>query len=58
MVESAQNISPHLKLVKHVDNNLEQKVEQLAAHSIEDRDVVTEAMAEVWEKQGNARKSY
>lgn len=31
----------------------ERKVAQLAEHSIEDRDVLTEAMAEVWEKQGD-----
>jgi len=31
----------------------ERKVVQLAEHSIQDRDVVTEAMAEVWEKQGD-----
>ena len=35
----------------------EEKVEQMAALSIEDRDVVTEAMAEVWEKQGDRRKA-
>lgn len=32
-------------------------VEKLAEHSIEYRDVVTEAMAEVWEKQGNMAKA-
>lgn len=31
----------------------ERKVAQLAEHSIQDRDVLTEAMAEVWEKQGD-----
>lgn len=31
----------------------ERKVAQLAEHSIQNRDVVTEAMAEVWEKQGD-----
>ncbi len=35
----------------------EQKVEKLAETSINDREVVTEAMAEVWEKQGNATKA-
>jgi DNA-binding SARP family transcriptional activator len=37
--------------------HVEQKVEELAAHSITDREVVTETMAEVWEKQGNASKA-
>ena len=35
----------------------EKKVEQLAEHSLAEREVVTEAMAEVWEKQGNAAKA-
>jgi len=35
----------------------EKKIEQMAQHSITDREVVTEAMAEVWEKQGNAVKA-
>lgn len=33
------------------------KVNQMAAHSITDREVVTEAMADVWEKQGNYTKA-
>jgi len=35
----------------------EQKAEQMARHSITDREVVTEAMADVWEKQGNREKA-
>lgn len=35
----------------------EKKVEQMAEVSLNDREVVTEAMAEVWEKQGNAVKA-
>ena len=35
----------------------EQKVEKLAENSLVDENVVTEAMAEVWEKQGNFQKS-
>lgn len=35
----------------------EKKVEQMAEISIKDRQVVTEAMAEVWEKQGNKDKA-
>lgn len=35
----------------------EHKVEQLAKHSLQEGDVVTEAMAEVWEKQGNNAKA-
>jgi hypothetical protein len=32
-------------------------VENLATHSVDDTDVVTEAMAEVWLKQGNIEKA-
>jgi hypothetical protein len=39
------------------DTNAEQKVVQLATHSIEDRNVETEAMAEVWTKQGHPEKA-
>jgi len=35
----------------------EKKVEKMAELSINDREVVTEAMAEVWEKQGNRQKA-
>ena len=36
---------------------VEQKVEQMAEHSLLEREVITEAMSEVWEKQGNAAKA-
>ena len=36
---------------------IEKEVEKFAEHSIEDRKVITEAMAEVWEKQGNKEKA-
>ena len=35
----------------------EKTVENLAIHSVEESDVVTEAMAEVWLKQGNRQKA-
>jgi hypothetical protein len=35
----------------------DQKVEKLAEHSLADREVLTEAMAQVWEKQGNRDKA-
>lgn len=40
-----------------LDNKSEQKVEQLAENSLQERDVVTETMADVWEKQGNIQKA-
>lgn len=50
---------PANELVKQdgIDQKAEQKVEQMAETSITDREVVTEAMAEVWEKQGNKDKA-
>ena len=48
---------PVSEIAKNVQPDIEQKVDQLAEHSIKDRDVVTEAMAEVWEKQGNMAKA-
>jgi hypothetical protein len=39
------------------DAKAEQKVEQLAEHSLSSREVLTETMAEVWEKQGNKEKA-
>ena len=37
--------------------SIEHKVEQLAETSLNKADVITEAMAEVWEKQGNPEKA-
>ena len=37
--------------------SVEHKVEQLAESSLNKADVITEAMAEVWEKQGNPEKA-
>lgn len=48
---------PVSEISKSVPANAEQKVEQMAEHSLEQREVITEAMAEVWEKQGNAAKA-
>lgn len=48
---------PVTEITKTVEIISEKKVEQLAEHSLTERDVVTETMAEVWEKQGNAVKA-
>jgi hypothetical protein len=48
---------PQSEISKNMDSGLEQKVQTLAEHSLETREVVTEAMAEVWEKQGNREKA-
>ena len=39
------------------DNRSAQKVDQLAEKSLQEREVLTETMAEVWEKQWNAEKA-
>ncbi|MFN2457564.1 MAG: hypothetical protein ABR502_05130 [Chitinophagaceae bacterium] len=48
---------PAAELAKKIDVTTEKKVENLAEHSINDQDIVTEAMAEVWIKQGNTQKA-
>ncbi|HWR33300.1 MAG TPA: hypothetical protein VN451_07240, partial [Chitinophagaceae bacterium] len=48
---------PVTEIAASTVSNAEQKVEQLAEVSLKERDVVTEAMAEVWEKQGNEAKA-
>jgi hypothetical protein len=48
---------PVTQIAATVEPLAEKKVEQMAAHSLEEREVVTEAMAEVWEKQGNREKA-
>ena len=42
---------------KVMDSSQEQKVTNLAAHSVESANVLTETMAEVWIKQGNFEKA-
>ncbi len=48
---------PLAELGKNVTPTTEKKVENLAEHSVQDADVVTESMAQVWEKQGNIAKA-
>lgn len=48
---------PSTELGNTVGLQSEQKIEVLAGESITNREVITEAMAQVWEKQGNIAKS-
>lgn len=48
---------PPQEIEKSTDTALEQKVIHLAEDSIENREVITEAMAEVWIKQGETEKA-
>ena len=50
-------ITKTVEAVSDLSAGAEKKVEQLAEHSLTEREVVTETMAEVWEKQGNAGKA-
>lgn len=48
---------PVSEQVKPLDIKAEQNVESMAAHSVEPEEVYTEAMAEVWLRQGNREKA-
>jgi hypothetical protein len=48
---------PAAEIASTVENSSEQKIENLASDSVNSADVVTEAMAEVWLRQGNAQKA-
>ncbi|MER3471311.1 MAG: hypothetical protein C4330_08245 [Chitinophagaceae bacterium] len=48
---------PVSQMVAQLDTNSEIKVKNLAEGSINEADIVTEAMAEVWIKQGNRQKA-
>src|SRR6476659_3953366 len=48
---------PQIEVSKITDIVSEEKVEQMAEHSIDEREVITETMAEVWIKQGNKEKA-
>lgn len=39
------------------DETIQQAIQEIAGHSVEGKDVVTEAMAEVWVKQGSKQKA-
>ena len=49
--------APGTEIAINVDSGAEKKVEQMAEYSIAERHVITEAMAEVWKKQGNKAKA-
>ena len=48
---------PVAEQAKTLDSRSEAKVENLAAHSVEEQEVYTETMAEVWAQQGNKEKA-
>jgi hypothetical protein len=49
---------PQSEIVKAISTaETDKKVEQLAEHSLEQAEILTETMAEVWAKQGNSAKA-
>ena len=48
---------PATEVAKEIDTSAESKVQHLAEDSVHRSDVLTEAMAEVWIKQGNKEKA-
>lgn len=48
---------PAVQIEQSVETSAEKKVESMASHSVTESNVVTEAMAEVWLKQGNKDKA-
>ena len=48
---------PVSEIAKNTEPVAEQKVEQMAEASLTEREVITETMAEVWQKQGNREKA-
>jgi hypothetical protein len=48
---------PQTEMVRNVSENTDPAVEKLADHSVQAGEVITEAMAEVWSRQGNREKA-
>jgi hypothetical protein len=48
---------PVNEMAKNISPASEKNVEQLAQHSLDQKEVITETMAEVWVKQGNPEKA-
>lgn len=48
---------PVSEIAAQTEPAAEKKVEEMAERSLQDREILTEAMAEVWEKQGNREKA-
>jgi tetratricopeptide (TPR) repeat protein len=48
---------PATQITETLESSVESKVETMASYSVTESDVVTEAMAEVWAKQGNTEKA-
>ena len=48
---------PQASVESQLDDATQQSIQRIADHSFEEKDIVTETMAEVWIKQGNKQKA-
>jgi len=48
---------PQTTIESNMDEATQQSIQQIAEHSFEEKEIVTETMAEVWIKQGNKEKA-
>ena len=48
---------PQAAMETNLDEATQQSIQQIAEHSFEEKEIVTETMAEVWIKQGNKEKA-
>ena len=55
-LRSMKRIGP-IDSTTSIDEVTNQSIQRIAEHSVEEKEVLTEAMAEVWVKQGNAKKA-
>lgn len=55
-LRSMKRIGP-IDSTTSIDEVTNQSIQRIAEHSVEEKEVLTEAMAEVWAKQGNAAKA-
>ena len=55
-LRSMKRIGP-IDSTTSIDEVTNQSIQRIAEHSVEEKEVLTEAMAEVWAKQGNANKA-
>ena len=48
---------PGQAISTNMDESVQQSIQRFAEHSVQEKEVLTEAMAEVWAKQGNRQKA-
>ncbi|WP_207510890.1 hypothetical protein [Longitalea luteola] len=56
-LRSMKRIGGPIETNTSLDEVTNQSIQRIAEHSVEEKEVLTEAMAEVWAKQGNAAKA-